>query len=221
MRKLPADLLKSVPFASRAAVGLGPPSGLRRWIAGVLSILLALVFCISSPVALPQPPVSEYAVKAAYLLNFGKFVRVAGKPQHDAFDICILGPDPFGHSLDDITANESIDGHPVHVVRIASADAAHQCSIAYIVATDKRRLDDDIAALAAADVLTVSDAPNFIQHGGMIEFVLVSSHVRFIVNLDAVHQSHIVLSSELLRVAASVTGSKEPDKDGGKRGGKP
>jgi hypothetical protein len=41
----------------------------------------------------------------------------------------------------------------------------------------------------------------------MIEFVLVSNHVRFAVNLDAVRRAHIVLSSELLRVAASVTGA--------------
>jgi hypothetical protein len=32
------------------------------------------------------------------------------------------------------------------------------------------------------------------------------SHVRFAVNLEAVEHTHLVLSSELLRVALSVTG---------------
>jgi len=65
---------------------------------------------------------------------------------------------------------------------------------------------EDLAILGNADVLTVSDAPDFLQHGGMIQFVLVSNHVRFAVNLEAVNHTHLVLSSELLRVASSVAG---------------
>jgi hypothetical protein len=40
----------------------------------------------------------------------------------------------------------------------------------------------------------------------MIQFVLVAQHVRFSVNLTAVRSTHLVLSSELLRVAYSITG---------------
>jgi hypothetical protein len=40
----------------------------------------------------------------------------------------------------------------------------------------------------------------------MIQFLLIQNHVRFAVNLNAVNHAHLVLSSELLRVASSVTG---------------
>jgi hypothetical protein len=40
----------------------------------------------------------------------------------------------------------------------------------------------------------------------MIQFVTQQSHVRFAVNLDAVRNARLSLSSELLRVAISVTG---------------
>jgi hypothetical protein len=180
-----------------------------------LCAFAAVAFCIALPQAPAQPRVSEYAVKAAYLLNFGKFIRIAPGTQRSTFDICIVGRDPFGDSLDNITANESIAGHPVRVLRLARPDAARECSIAYIADTDLRRIDEDIAALGSADVLTVSDAPDFLRHGGMIKFVLVSDHVRFAVNLDAVRHSHIVLSSELLRVAASVIGGNGPGDIGG------
>jgi hypothetical protein len=40
----------------------------------------------------------------------------------------------------------------------------------------------------------------------MIQFVLIANNVRFTVNLDAVSRAHLVLSSELLRVASSVSG---------------
>jgi hypothetical protein len=40
----------------------------------------------------------------------------------------------------------------------------------------------------------------------MVQFLLLSNHVRFAVNLLAVQNTHLVLSSELLRVAYSVAG---------------
>ena len=38
----------------------------------------------------------------------------------------------------------------------------------------------------------------------MIQFVMVENHVRFAVNLDALNRAHLMLSSELLRVASSI-----------------
>jgi hypothetical protein len=45
----------------------------------------------------------------------------------------------------------------------------------------------------------------------MIQFMTQQDHVRFAVNLDAVDRTHLVLSSELLRVALSVTGRPPED----------
>jgi hypothetical protein len=68
-------------------------------------------------------------------------------------------------------------------------------------------MDKDLAALAGSNALTVSNAPDFAQHGGMIEFKIVNNRVRFIVNLDAANKAKVTLSSELLKVAMSVTGT--------------
>jgi hypothetical protein len=46
----------------------------------------------------------------------------------------------------------------------------------------------------------------FLKRGGMIQFVIEEDHVRFAVNLEAVGRTHLVLSSELLRVASWVVG---------------
>jgi hypothetical protein len=53
-------------------------------------------------------------------------------------------------------------------------------------------------------ILTVSDAPGFVNRGGMIEFVLDSNRVRFEINLAAARAAGLNLSSELLRVATAV-----------------
>jgi hypothetical protein len=156
--------------------------------------------------ALPPKP-TEYDVKAAYLINFGRFVRSTG-PQAagTSFDICILGHDPMGQTLDSLAANESINNLPVHIRRLSDVSNAKTCAIVFISSFESERVREDLAILANARVLTVSDAPDFLERGGMIQFVLISNHVRFTVNLDAVNRAHLELSSELIRVAASVSG---------------
>lgn len=168
--------------------------------------IAATVSAFSGPVA--QAQTSEYEVKAAYLFNFGKFIRISGspEPQHSTFDICILGRDPIGRAMDDIVANESIDNRPVRVARISDATQGRKCDIVFISPYEADSIREDLAVLDGADALTVSDAPDFLELGGMIQFVLEGDHVRFEVNLDAVERTHLVLSSELLRVAAAVKG---------------
>jgi hypothetical protein len=165
---------------------------------------------LSGPASLSaQAKASEYDVKAAYLFNFGKFVRLSPQAHanhRDTFDICLLGQEPIGKILDGLTANERIDDRLVRIIRVQDASQARACDITYIGSSEGDRVENDLAALAGSDVLTVSDAPRFLTRGGMIQFVMVANHVRFAVDLDAVKRTHLVLSSELLRVASSVSG---------------
>lgn len=174
---------------------------------GVLASLLLLVpFSILQGLSEPSKP-SEYDVKAAYLLNFGRFIRHAKEQPHPAsFDICILGPDPIGHTIDNLATNENIDSAPVRIRRLPDVSDAKGCAIIYISAYEGDRMRENLALLAGSDALTVSDASDFLERGGMIQFVNIANHVRFAVNLDAVNRANLILSSELLRVASSLKG---------------
>ena len=152
-------------------------------------------------------------MKAAYLLNFGRFLRQTKSPAapRSSFNICIL-KDSLGHSIDESAANETINHLPVHVRRLADVTDAKGCDIIFISAREGDELREDLAILASSDALTVGDAADFLDRGGMMQFLLIQNHVRFAVNLNAVNRAHLVLSSELLRVAASING-KPPAKD--------
>lgn len=179
-----------------------------RALTGRLRRITALCVCaLAAANAWAQAKPSEYDVKAAYLLNFGKFMRVSGNPQpHSTFDICILGRDPIGRAMDEIAANQTIDNRPVRVLRIGDAGQGRACDILFVSPFEGDAIHGDLTALSGANVLTVSDAPDFLESGGMIQFVLEGDHVRFEVNLDAVNRTHLALSSELLRVAAAIKG---------------
>jgi hypothetical protein len=149
---------------------------------------------------------TEHDVEAADLLNFGRFLRYAeAQPLRTSFDLCILGQDELGKSIDGLAAKQTIGNLPVHVRRELDVTAAKSCAIVFISGSESDRIREDLAILAGSDVLTVSDLPEFLDRGGMIQFVHVGKRVRFAVNLDAVDRTHLILSSELLRVASSVT----------------
>jgi len=167
----------------------------------------AILLLLSGTVIRGETKPTDYDVKAAYLFNFAKFIRVSPTSvvQRATFDICVLGQDSMGHALDSVAENEEIDHRVVRVRRVKDTAEARSCDIAYISTSEGDRIESDVAELRGTDVLTVSDAPRFLAQGGMIQFVLVANHVRFAVNLDAVKRSHLVLSSELLRVAVPVS----------------
>lgn len=169
---------------------------------------------IALPAQAPPSQPSQGEVKAAYLLNFGRFLRNTkpASPQRSSFDICILGVDSIGHSIDEIASNEAVNNLPVHIRRLPDVTDAKGCAILFIDAKQSDELREDLAILSGSDALTVSDAPDFLDRGGMIQFLVIQNHVRFAINLNAVNRAHLVLSSELLRVASSVIG-KPPAED--------
>ncbi len=148
---------------------------------------------------------TEYQVKAAYLFNFAKFVKWPASASSDKeFDICVLGNDPFGDALKKTVAGERIEGKPVVVRKTTSAADASNCRIVFVSESESGRMGSIVSALSRSPVLTVSDADGFVDHRGMIQFVMDNDRVRFQVNLSSAEKAGLALSSELLKVATAV-----------------
>jgi hypothetical protein len=155
---------------------------------------------------------NEYQVQAAYLYNFGKFVKwpaLSPANQSGAFTICVLGQDPFGSVLESTLAGQKVDGKPVVVRRLTRAQDAAACHILSLNAA-QRDLKGTLAAIDDSSVLTVSDMQDFSKRGGMIQFVLDGDRVRFEINLESAEKSHLVFPSELLKVATAVRRPARP-----------
>jgi hypothetical protein len=165
---------------------------------------------ISSSAEPAHPTQSQ--VKAAYLFNCGKFVRWGGDRVTTAgpLEICVLGRDPFGAVLDSTVAGESIDGRKITIRRLAKVQDTASCSILFIGESDWNQLSAILAAAQHFGALTVSDMPHFAERGGIIGFVMQENRIRFEVNRNAAEQSHLVLSSELLKVASKVIEKNAP-----------
>jgi hypothetical protein len=177
--------------------------GSRSLRAALLLAVMSLLVTAPSGAQLPSSP-TDSQVEAAYLYKFGPFVTWPNPPPSNAFAICILGRDPFEHTLDATISGEAIGGKKLVATRISSPQEASQCRILFISSSEESRLKSILAALNKLPVLTVSDILNFTDRGGMIQFVLDNGRVRFEVNLTSAEQAGLTLSSQLLKVASAV-----------------
>lgn len=188
----------------RRRCNLAAPATPVRLVCALLSIFLAAL-------SLQAQTLSEYDVEAAYLYNFRKFVLwpTDNTNQASSFDICILGQDPFGGTLDRLIANDKMDGRPIRKRILSGTAEAGGCAIVYISDSESENLRSIVSALSAHEELLVSGLPDFLRDGGMIQFVLDGDRVRFAVNLDPATRSHLLFSSQLLKVAESVVGKPQ------------
>src|ERR1700722_8995933 len=170
---------------TKIRAGSSPRSPLKpRFKMGLRWLLPPLIVSIcfgSQAVSAQAAKASVSQVQAAYLYNFGKFVKwpaLAPANQSGAFTICVLDEDPFGGVLQSTLTGETVGGKPVTVKRLPKAQDAAACHILFIGSAQERDLKGILAAVDEASVLTVSDMPDFSKRGGMIQFVLEGGRLR-------------------------------------------
>lgn len=148
----------------------------------------------------------EYAVKAAYLYNFAKYVEWPSEAFAGAdapLWICVAGDNPFGGALDTLSG-KMVESRPVAVRHIPAATGLEKCHIVYIGRSEQGRFKAVLTKLARLPILTVGDIADFAQEGGMIGLVEAEQRIRFNINLAAARQANLKLSSQLLKLATIV-----------------
>ncbi len=169
------------------------------------SVLLACLSITSCPARAAEAEPLEYQVKAAFLLNFTKFVQwpaSAFADENSPVAICILGEDPFGNTLDEMVKGEALNGRQLVVQRIRRQVEPKACQVLFVSKSEK-----DVARTLAdlgTGVLTVGEGEKFLRDGGIIAFVIQDRRVRFDIDQAAAAKARITLSSRLMNVARSV-----------------
>lgn len=194
-----------------AAAGMAglkvPRRRVYRWLGFVLLIAVALGATKTRTAAADTDRASLGDVEAAYLYNFGKFVRWPDDPSHGPMLICVAGKDPFAQTVAHLVTGERLNDRLLQVRNPDRADAVQGCSILFVGAGQRAQLDSYLAAASGKPILTVGDSPDFLARGGIVQFVFEENHVRFAVNLNAANRNGLSLSSQLLKVAVSIVGN--------------
>ncbi|MBN2476966.1 MAG: YfiR family protein [Pirellulales bacterium] len=150
----------------------------------------------------------EYAIKAAYLYNFGRYVTWPPEafPSTAApFVISLIGQDRTAPYLEKIARDGEIAGRSIVVQRLGTAEDFRPCHILFIGrhATAEQRLEI-LRRVGNLPVLVVGETPGFAQQDGIVNFYIAGNKIRFEINHEAAKQKGLRISAKLLALSKIV-----------------
>lgn len=183
---------------------------LKRRVAGWMvagTVLLGHIAGMSGATVAP-----EYQVKAQILVNMPSYTiwpEGTFEKTNSPVVIGILGKDPFGPFLAKAVEAGARRDRPLKLKPIGNDAEIKECHILFVASSERRRLKDLKQRWKGAPVLTVGEADDFLDNGGVIKFVLKENSVRFEISVESAKAAGLGLDANLLRVADAVRGKYE------------
>ena len=202
-KSLRALLIAQTPLPVRAVAVLRILPHRAAWLA--LLIYIAAGIGVASR-ASGQGISREYKLKAVYLYKFATYVKWP-KPHASTspFVIGILGPDPVGADLRKIAQVKKIDGRPIEVRNYQKIEEINNCQILFMSrAVTSETQKAAIKLLLKKNVLLVGETKEFLNLGGVINFVILENRVQIHISESAYKKENLEVSAQLLRIATVV-----------------
>lgn len=144
----------------------------------------------------------EYEIKATYLYNFAKFIDWPnGKFEKYPIYLCVMGQESMVSSLKKLTKDKVVKNRPLEIRQLNSLDEIRSCHILFIGAVATKNLPEILRKLRLEKILCVGDIPDFIEHGGQIQFFVKENKVGFEINLPAVELTGLKIDARVLNIA--------------------
>lgn len=171
----------------------------------ITAVIAACMLPLGATVSRAAENELEYKVKAAFLLNFAKFVtwpETANAPT--SFSLCVVGEDPFGAALNGVEEKQ-IGGQNVRLRRgLAIGDGLAQCRLLFVGSSERANVQRILQVVAGKPVVTVGDIEGFARAGGMFEFKDLGGRLSFVINNAKAKESGLRISASLLSLALEV-----------------
>lgn len=205
-----------------------------------IMLLLLVLLLLSASSVLPgsaalaknKKEYNEYDIKAACIYNFMKFIKLQdqadknkeeAEPKTEPIVIGIIGKNPFGKSFAPII-EKKIRGRKLLLKEFLGykkgiddagkyklKDELRQCELLFVCSSEKRHIKDIVKLMAGTNALTVGEFKEFLDGGGIINFVTEKNRVQFEVNVTAAETAKLKIRSQLLRLAKRVIKVKKTD----------
>jgi YfiR/HmsC-like len=177
-----------------------------RMYARLLLAMFAAAVCLQAHASSVNAAPEEYALKAAYLYNFVKYIDWPEERFSDPEEphrVCVVGQDPFGKHLERAVAGKTVrgrgfvlEGHEEVTPEIRS------CHLLFVATASP--LDVQVLEIAGdAGIITVGEG-DFARNGGVASFVRTDSGFRVELNMQAARERGLRVSGRLQQVATLV-----------------
>lgn len=151
------------------------------------------------------------AIKAVYLYKFRNYVEwpaADGRQGISKVTIGVIGGDDVVDRLLEMSAGRQSANGVVAVKHLRIGDSLEGINMLFIDDVYWRRAGATVTEAAAKSILVVTESPDALTGGSVINFRMVDERVRFEVSLDSAARSGIKLSSQLISLAVSVVREK-------------
>ncbi len=154
----------------------------------------------------------EGRVKAAYIYNFLRFIKWPNEKRF--INVCVYGyradyDSAFSSMATLIEASKLLE---IKIVKIIdSLQALDNCQTIFITSAAASHTHKILAYAKDSHSLTIGESEQFLEQGGMINFIHVGDKVRFEINVDAYKQAQLEISSKVLRIAERLIRTKDDE----------
>lgn len=169
--------------------------------------LLAILLSLAMPLQAGTSSSVPAEIEAAFLVQFSKYVywpaQSFSSPKAPII-IGILGRDPFGSAINKISRSFKANSRSIEIIRLRQAAEAGKCHILFVAPDRVGMMPAITAAIAGNPVLLVSSTDSFLSRGGMINFIIVGTKIRFDINRKNSRKCNLRISATLLKIAHQV-----------------
>ena len=186
----------------------------RRLLLQRLWATIALAACAPAAPAAAQVVVDETAValersvKAAFVFKFAGFVDWPAEalPPDAPIRIGVMGEETIVQEITEAASSRTVEGRRVLAKRIEPGDTLEGVHILFMRDPAFRKLANQIEGLKPDPMLIVTESPDALESGSIVNFAVDDGRVRFDLSIEAAEQRGLRLSSRLITVARRVVG---------------
>ncbi len=149
----------------------------------------------------------DSTVIAALAVNLARFTEWPSeslKTSDTTIQLCTLGDNVIQQAFAEVD-NKQVGTRSLKVINLSRLTSIENCHVLYISRLDRNTTAQLLAEVAKRPILTIGgDNRYFLKDGGMVALTIVGSNVSLQINLGAVKQAGLQISSRVLKLATIV-----------------
>jgi hypothetical protein len=162
-------------------------------------IIFCLLLFFNSMASVQARSVEKQAVLAALTLNLGRFTTWPER-KSPALNLCVIGNNVVQESFVNMNG-KTINNKALRIINRSRLRYLSQCQLLYISALKRNILKQVLVELKDLPILTVGENFWFLKAGGMVGLESRDGKMQININLPAIEQSDLVMSSRILKLA--------------------
>ena len=199
-----------------------------RHMAAVACLMVMYVFSCMSTAAAQSASSYEYQLKATFIYQFVNFVDgwkfqqekdQSNENKEKTILLGIIGNNPFEDAFEQLT-DKKVRGRKIevrpfegfsklkkqdrNVIVHPEINQIKKCDLLFVCPSERQYINEILGPLRNERILTIADTEDFLEKGGIINFIIEKNKVHFEINVDNARRAKMTIRSKLLRLAKRV-----------------